>query len=137
MEGISFMLRLKSLLFILFFVVNAYSIDVIVVKSKINYKEIIVLNKLSKANVLSVKKYCIPVTIDNLEENKYIATHYLRKGSILCMKDIKRYKKNSVIFNFGSIQIEKSGKIIFENNEYIKIKRNDGKIEKIYKDGRL
>ncbi len=131
------MLRLKSLFFIIIFSLNSYAIEVIVVKFKINYNEIIVLNKLSSLNVLSVKKYCIPAKLEDFQMNKYIAKHYLRKGAVICMKDIKRYKKNSVIFNFGTIQIEKHGKIIFENNDYIKIKRDDGKIEKIYKDGRL
>ena len=34
-------------------------------------------------------------------------------------------------------KIEKKGRIIFENNEFIRIKNLDGTIEQIYKDGRL
>lgn len=52
-------------------------------------------------------------------------------------KDLDKDKNNSVLFNFGSIQIERPGKIIFENDEYIRIKREDGQVEKIYKDGRI
>lgn len=137
MEEVFLMLRLKCLFFVIIFSINLYSIDVIVANSKINYKEIISVEKLSSLNVLSVKKYCIPATIDDLEKDKYFAKHYIRKGSVICLKDIEKYSKNSILFNFGSIQIERNGKLVFENDEYIKIKRNDGKIEKIYKDGRL
>lgn len=131
------MLRLKCLFFVIIFSINLYSIDVIVTKSKINYNEIISLEKLSASNILSVKKYCIPATISDFKQDKYIAKHYIKKGSIVCLKDIEKYIKNSILFNFGSIQIERNGKLVFENDEYIKIKRNDGRIEKIYKDGRL
>jgi len=131
------MLRLKCLFFVILFSINLYSIEVLVTNSKINYKEIISIKKLSSANVLSVKKFCIPATIRDFENDKYYATHYIRKGSVICLKDIEKYSKSSILFNFGSIQIERDGKLIFENDEYIKIKKRDGKIEKIYKDGRL
>lgn len=131
------MLRLKCLFFVIIFSINLYSIDVIVANSKINYKEVISLKKLSSSNVLSVKKYCIPVSMNDIKQDKYFAKHYIRKGAVLCLKDIEKYTKNSILFNFGSIQIERNGKLIFENDKYIKIKRNDGKIEKIYKDGSI
>ncbi|WP_072682185.1 hypothetical protein [Arcobacter sp. LA11] len=131
------MLRLKCLFFVIALSINLYSIEVLVTNSKINYKEIISVKKLSSGKVLSVKKFCIPATISDFENNKYYATRYLRKGSIICLKDIEKYSKNSILFNFGSIQIERDGELIFENDEYIKIKKRDGKIEKIYKDGRL
>ena len=131
------MLRLKSLFILVLFSLNLYSIEVIVTNSKINYKDMIDIKKLSSANVLSVKKFCIPVTIKDFENEKYIAKRYLKKGTVLCKKDITKYKKKSVLFNFGVIEIEKQGNIIFENDKYIKIKRIDGKVDKIYKDGRL
>ena len=61
------MLRLKSLLIIFLFSLNLYSIEVVVTNSKINYKEIIDINKLSKAEVLSVKKLCIPLSVKELK----------------------------------------------------------------------
>ncbi len=131
------MLRLKSLFIIFLFSMNVHAIEVIVTNSKINYKEIIDIKRLSSSNVLSVKKFCIPITIKDLQGKKYIAKRYLKKGTVLCKKDISLYEKKSVLFNFGIIEIEKQGKIIFENDDYIKIKRIDGEIEKIYKDGRL
>lgn len=131
------MLRLKGLFLFFILTLNLYSIEVIVTKSKINYKEKIDIKKLSSSNVLSVKKFCIPITLKDLQNTQYIAKRYLKKGTILCTKDIEEHKKKSVLFNFGSIQIEKEGKIIFENDEYLRIKKPNGKIEKIYKDGRL
>lgn len=131
------MLRLKSLFILVLVSLNLYSIEVVVTNTKVNYKEKIDLNKLSSANVLSVKKFCIPITIKDLEANKYIAKRYLKRGTILCTKDIEEFSKKSVLFDFGTIEIEKEGKIIFENDKYIKIKKPNGKIEKIYKDGSL
>lgn len=131
------MLRLRSLFVLFFLSLNLYSIEVVVTNTIINYKEKVDIKKLSSANVLSVKKFCIPITIQDLETKKFMAKRYLRKGTILCTNDIEEFSKNSVLFNFGTIQIEKEGKVIFENNEYIRIKKPDGKIEKIYKDGRL
>ena len=53
------------------------------------------------------------------------------------MKDIKKYSEETVVFNFGGVRIEKKGKIIYENNDFIRIKNLDGTIEQIYKDGRI
>ncbi|PLY09846.1 MAG: hypothetical protein C0625_01225 [Arcobacter sp.] len=131
------MLRHKSLFLFFLFFQNLHSFEVIKTNVNINYKEIINIKKLSSANVLSVKKFCIPIRIKDLENKKYVAKRYLKKGTVLCTKDIESYEKKSVLFDFGVIEIEKQGKIIFENDEYIRIKRVDGTIEKIYKDGRL
>lgn len=131
------MLRHKCLFLLMLFSINLYAVDVIIAKSKINYKEIISIQKLSKHKVSSIKKFCVPATVNDFQSNKYIATHYIKKGSVICLKDIELYNKNSILFNFGAIEIEKNGKIIFENDKYIRIKKDNGKIEKIYKDGRL
>ena len=40
-----------------------------------------------------------------------------------------------MIFDFGNIEIEKDGKVIKDTKQYVRIKNNDGTIEKIYKDG--
>ena len=131
------MLRLRSLLLLFILFQNLYSIDVLKTKVDINYKEIIDIKKLSSSNVLSVKKFCIPITLSDIKNKKFVAKKFLRKGSVVCTKDIESIEKKSVLFSFGSIEIEQKGKVIFENDEYIKIKRVDGKIEKIFKDGRL
>ncbi len=135
MEGAFLMLKLRAFFVFIIFSINLYAIDVLVTTAKINYKEKIDIKKLSSAKVLSVKKYCIPLTIQDIESKKYVAKRYLRKGTVLCASDVKEYSKKSVLFNFGLIEIEKEGKIIFENDEYIRIKKPNGKIEKIFKDG--
>jgi hypothetical protein len=53
------------------------------------------------------------------------------------MKDVKKSDNESIIFNFGGVKIEKKGKIIYENKDFIRIKNIDGTIEQIYKDGRI
>lgn len=116
---------------------NLFAINVIVAKSAMNFEEKIDTKKLRLVNVATIKKSCIPLTLKDIQNNEYITTHYINRNSILCQKDVKTYKDNSVLFNFGSIQIEKKGKVVFENDKLIRIKNENGKIEEIYKDGRL
>lgn len=131
------MLRPRIFFLILFFSLNLFAIEVVVVTSKINYKELISISKLSASNISKVKKYCIPMNIKDFKSEQYNAKRFLKKGTIICEKDVEKYSKNSVLFNFGGIEVEKPGKIIYENDKFIKIKKLNGKIEKIYKDGRL
>ena len=87
--------------------------------------------------VPSVSKTCIPLTLNQVRNNEYRTTHYINKKAIICQNDVEIYKNESVIFKFGGLEIEKKGRIIYENDKFIRIKKENGKIEKIYKDGRL
>lgn len=129
------MLRLS--LFILFTFTNLQAITVLIAKESIKYEEKLSTSKLRLVNVNKIKKSCIPLTLSNVQNNEYRTTHYINRNSIICQKDVKIYENNSVLFNFGALQIEKKGQIIFENDKFIRIKKDNGKIEKIYKDGRL
>ncbi|RXJ99591.1 hypothetical protein CRU98_06070 [Arcobacter sp. CECT 8986] len=129
------MLRLS--LIIALFLINANAIDLIVTKKVINYKAKIDVKDLMIRRVDSFKEgYCTPIKLSDLNGAVYQATHYIKKGSVICTKDIKEFKKKSVVFKFGALEIETNGEIIYQNDEYIRIKRRDGKVEKIYKDGR-
>ncbi len=131
-------MKLKFSFFYLsiFSILKLFSAEVIIAKIDIPYN-----NALSPSNVAILKlkdipKDCKPITIDNLKKEKYFTKRYLQKDKIICQKDLKKESNNKVIFSFGSIEIETNGKILYENDEYIKIKRDNGKIEKIYKNGR-
>lgn len=138
MEDLFLKLKHNIIILSLFaFSFNSFAIDVIVATSKINYKEKIDSSKLRLSKVNELKKSCKALTLKIYNSDTFIAKHVIKKGSIICLKDIKTSKQESVIFKFGSLQIEKEGKILFENNEYIRIKKNDGKVEKIYKDGTI
>lgn len=128
-------LKSKILFLIFLFVHNLFAIDVLVSKNNIAYKEIIKLSNLKIVKVEKVQKTCKALKINDLKKRKYISKHYINKKSIICLKDIKIYKKDSVIFNFGTIEIEKDGIIVYENDNYITIKKRNGKLEKIYKNG--
>ncbi len=132
-------MKLKYKIILSFFIVfslNIYAIDVIIAKDDIKYKEKIDSTKLMLFKSARLKKDCKAFTIKMYNNNTFVSKHYINKGSIICLKDIKVYKKDSVIFQFGSLEIEKEGKILFQNNKYITIKKSNGKIEKIYKDGK-
>lgn len=100
----------------------------------INYKEIIEPSFFDEKQI-DEKTSCVLILKDELSSKKYIAKHYIPKGSIICSKSVEEYKKEAVKFNFGSFEIETEGKIVFENDEFVKIKKLDGSIEKIFKNG--
>lgn len=129
------MLRL-SLVFV-FFCLNSFALDVLITKDALKFGQKINPTDLRLINVNKIKKSCIPLTLDQIQNNQYTTAHYINRNSILCQRNVNHYKENSVIFKFGALEIEKKGKIIFENDDFIRIKKDDGKIEKIYKDGRL
>ena len=128
-------LKSKVLFLIFLFVHNLFAIDVLVSKNNIAYKDIIKLSNLKIVKVEKLQKTCKALKINDLKKRKYISKHYINKKSINSLKDIKIYKKDSVIFNFGTIEIEKDGIIVYENDNYITIKKRNGKLEKIYKNG--
>lgn len=128
-------LKFKLLLLCIFLTSNLFSAKILSAKIKIQYKELISTSSLKYITLDKLPNRCNPLLLEHLDQNKYIAKHYIKKGSILCLEDVKVYKKESVLFNFGNIQIEKDGKVIFENDKYITIKKRNGKIEKIYKNG--
>ena len=130
------MILKPSILFLLL-TSNVLAISVLVTKNSIGFEQKINTSELRLMNIPVLKKACIPVKLKDIQNNEYISTHYINSGSILCQKDLRLYKKESVIFNFGSLEIETKGKIIYENDEFIRIKKEDGEIEKFYKDGRL
>ena len=128
---------LKLLLLFVFCLNDILALDVLVAKEKIKLKEKIQINNLRVKKVKKVKKACVPITLDQVSNTLYISKHFINAGSIICEKDIKIYKKNSVLFDFGNIEIEKEGKVVGETKKYIRVKKPNGKIEKIYKDGSL
>lgn len=130
-------LKYKILLILGFFLADLNAIEVIVAKNKIPYNSILSSKDLALKNILKIKRGCKVFTLEDLERNQYITKHYINVGNTICLNDIKIYKKETVLFKFGNIEIEKNGKKVFENDKYITIKKRDGKLEKIYKDGSL
>lgn len=111
--------------------------SVVVSKEAIKLDEQIVATKLSVQNISNVNKSCEPITLKEIQNEVYVATHYINKNTIICKKDIKKFQDETIVFSFGGLEIEKKGKIIYENSEFIRFKNLDGTIEQIYKDGRL
>ena len=128
---------LKRSLLCLLLSVNSYAISVLIAKESINFEEKIDSSKLIVQNVSDISKACIPLKLSDIQKQDYVTTHFINKNTIICQKDVKDYKDTGVVFNFGGVKIEKKGKIIYENDEFIRIKNLDGSIEQIYKDGRI
>ena len=135
MEGNFLILKLSLLCLLLS--VNSYAISVLIAKESINFEEKIDSSKLIVQNVSDISKACIPLKLSDIQKQDYVTTHFINKNTIICQKDVKDYKDTGVVFNFGGVKIEKKGKIIYENDEFIRIKNLDGTIEQIYKDGRI
>ena len=118
-------------------ILHAQTISVVPVSFKIiNYKSKIYGSdvKLIKIN----KKYFCRDYIDLslLKKSKYYAKHYIAKNKPICLKDVFIPVSRKINFAFGNLEIERDGEVIRETDQYIKIKNENGKIEKIYKDGR-
>lgn len=128
---------LKLSFLCLFLSVNSFAISVLISKESINFEEKIDYSKLRLENISEIGKSCIPLKLSEIQNEEYISTHYINKNSIICQNDVRKYKDNGIVFNFGGLKIEKKGKIIYENSEFIRIKNLDGTIEQIYKDGRI
>ncbi len=127
---------LKLSFLCLFLSINTFAIDVLISKDAIKFEEKIDASKLKLQNINEINKACIPLTLDEIQNEEYISSHYINKNTIICQKDVKKQNDEGIVFNFGGLKIEKKGKIIYENNEFIRIKNLDGTIEQIYKDGR-
>jgi predicted membrane protein len=123
------------LTFILFINLNS-SVLVYKAQQNINYKQKITPLLVQQYSVNNLSRVCSPVEKKDFLTNEYRAKLILKKGRIICKKDIYIAQKNKIIFNFGNIEIEKDGKIIKETEQYIRIRDINGKIQKIYKDGR-
>ena len=135
---------MKKILFLLLLSLTFTQASVQVVKASktIKYKDLIDSKKvfLDRVDESKIKRFCKHVTKKDIINNTYYAKKHMKKGYILCLKDLYKINSNTqekVIFNFGSIEIEKSAKLIRETKDYVKIKNQNGKIEKIYKDGSL
>lgn len=117
--------------------IKIFAITVLVSNEAIKFEEKLDVSKVKVQNITNLNKNCEPLSLSSLQKEEYITTHYINKNTIICTKDVKKQEDNVIVFNFGGVRIEKKGKIIFENDDFIKIKNIDGTIEQIYKDGRL
>ncbi len=126
-----------KLSFVLLLNINLFAISVLVSKESISFEEKLDDTKVAVQNVAEINKSCIPLKLSELQNADYITTHHINKNTIICLKDVKKYENESIIFNFGGLKIEKKGKVIYENKDFIRIKNSDGTIEQIYKDGRI
>ena len=126
-----------KLSFVFLLNINLFAISVLVSKESISFEEKLDNTKVAVQNVAEINKSCVPLKLNELQNSDYVTTHHINKNTIICSKDVKKYENESIIFNFGGLKIEKKGKVIYENKDFIRIKNNDGTIEQIYKDGRI
>jgi len=124
----------KIIIISIFFLINMYSELILVSNKNINYKEIINKDNLEFKSV-SKNARCTMFDRDLLNKEKYQAKHFIFKNKEICFKDLIKVQYNKIQYDFGNILIQKDGKVIGENEEYVKIKKSDGSIEKIYKNG--
>lgn len=126
--------------FIIFALCLCYvnAMEVLVAKKSISYKEVLSKDYFAvmSANPQDIPRTCEVFNSNNFNSGQYMASKYIKEGSLLCTKDVLEYKPKEVLFNFGSLEIKTDGEVINETAEYITIKKHDGSVQKIYKDGR-
>ena len=134
MEGIFLILRLSFFVFLIN--LNLFAFSVLVSKGSVGFEEKLDSSKVVIQEMSELNKACEPLKLSELESEVYITTHFINKNTVICTKDVKKYDDESIIFNFGGLRIEKKGKIIYENKDFIRFKNIDGTVEQIYKDGK-
>jgi hypothetical protein len=117
-------------------VVFIFATQILVSDINLKYHEILDYANLSLSST-NKKIRCEKFNQNHLLHGTYQTKHYIYKGKAICAKDVQKVKKHKIRYDFGNIVIEKSGKVIGENKNYIKIKNIDGTIDKIYKNGQL
>jgi hypothetical protein len=132
----------KFFIFLFFFVyLQASSVEVIKASRYIKYK-----NQISKSDlyidtvdISKIDKFCNPIARGDFLNSHFRAKKHIKKDKILCIRDIYKSNivNNKILFNFGLIEIEKSGKIVRETREYVRIKDENGNLQKIYKNGKI
>ena len=128
---------MKILLVLLIFVFNNINADEILISNvNIKYKEHLNYDNLSITNT-DKRVRCIMFNKNNLNQNTYEAKHYILKNRPICAKDVKISTNNKIRYDFGNIIIERNGEVVGETKKFIKIKNNDGSIDKIYKNGQV
>ena len=132
--------RILSAILLIAIVIEASTL-VIRASKTIKYKEVIKKDELfiDYVNKKDIKRNCKPITKEDILNNVYHAKSYMKKGHIICTKDLyieDINKKNRILFDFGSIEIETDGKVIKETKKSVRIQNVNGKFETIYKDGR-
>lgn len=129
-------LKFSIIAIFIIFISKLLAFEVIVAKEDMSFRTQLTPENLEIKDIKLLPENCKPLKLEELKDNKYLSSKFIKKAQVICKDDVKKIVKKSVVFNFGSIQIETDGKIIFENDEYVRIKKDNGKIEKIYKDGK-
>lgn len=109
--------------------------DVILVSTKnIKFKQNLDYGEL-KLEYTEDKIHCNMFDKQKLLNGTYQALRYIPKNKPICDKDVKQVIQHRVSANFGNIVIERDGEYLGETKTYIKIKKTDGSVERINKDG--
>jgi hypothetical protein len=122
-------------LFIFIFCYVSLQADIALVSTKsIKFKQKLEYGDL-QVQYSDKKIHCTMFDKQKLLDNSYQAIRYIPKFKPICEKDVKLVIDHKVRVDFGNIIIEKNGEYIGETKEYIKIKKNDGTVERINKNG--
>ena len=108
--------------------------NALVSSKDIKYKEYLTFEDLQDINI-NKKIYCTKFDKLKLLEEEYIAKRHIIKNTPICTKDVEVAPNHRIKFDFGNIVIERSGEFMGETDKYIKVKTQDGTIEKIDKNG--
>ncbi|MDY0365555.1 MAG: hypothetical protein RBQ81_06835 [Arcobacteraceae bacterium] len=129
---------MKYLIIFALCLTQLYGVKVGFAKQNIGYKEIVTKEHfiIKEINSTQIPRNCEVFDLNLLDKREYFASKYIKEGSMICTKDLKEYEKKEIIFNFGALEIRTDGEVIHETDEYITIKKHDGSVQKIFKDGR-
>lgn len=125
MKVYSLLLIISSVLFADIGLVSTKSIQF---KQQLDYGDL-------KLQYFENKIHCKMFDKQKLLDQTYQAKRFIPAGKPICDKDVKVIVDHKVRVDFGNIIIEKSGEYVGETKDYVKIKKHDGTVERINKNG--
>lgn len=125
---------MKKIIFLLFVTLNLFGEVALVSVKDLKYKEYINFDDVQDITITKHSN-CTKFNKLKLLEEEYITKRLILKGTPICEKDVEVAPNHRIKFDFGNIEIEKTGEFMGETDQYIKVKTSTGKIEKIDKNG--
>lgn len=123
-----------QIILLLFIALNLFGDVALVSVRDLKYKEVVDFADLQEVN-LNKRIFCTKFDKLKLLEEEYVTKRHILKNSPICDKDLELAPNHRIKFDFGNIEIERTGEFVGETDKYIKVKTPTGTIEKIDKNG--
>lgn len=93
-------LKFSIISIFIIFISNLFAFEVIVSKEDMTFRTQLTPENLEVKDTKVLPDNCRPLKLEELKNNKYLSSKYIKKNQIICLDDVKKIVKKSVVFNF-------------------------------------